>query len=207
MKKYVQFTAGRGPVECARACQLIFEKFCQEAVHSAFVNIIDVEKHNTEYDCIMSAMIQLTSDNDIDIIKLQKAWEGTILYKAISNKYRPNHKRKNWFVGCKFIDPLELPNIDEKDIKYESMRASGNGGQNVNKVESCVRATHIPTNISVKCSIERSQAQNKELARKLLMIKLGDLNNEKQENFKNSNWSNHTQLERGNPIKTFEGKL
>ena len=134
-------------------------------------------------------------------------WQGTILWRSTRNPFRPGHKRCNWFVGVNFFDELELPHIDDADIDYQTCRSGGKGGQNVNKVESAVRALHIPTGLSVKCSDERSQSLNRALARQRLLLKLRQLNDNALADSKSRQWSNHDSLERGNPVKKFSGPL
>ena len=201
MKHYIQITAGRGPVECARAVTLVAREIVK-AIPS--LQLAECEPHNQVEGCYMS--MTFVTDEPISETVV-KEWQGTVVWRSTANPYRPVHKRSNWFVGVTFLDEVELPEIAESDIVYETCRSGGKGGQNVNKVETTVRAIHIPSGIAVKCSDERSQSQNKARARERLLLKLRRLNDNVLAVTKSAQWSNHDSLERGNPIKKFTGKL
>ena len=203
-KVYIQITSGRGPVECCRVVVRITQMIIEQ-VQNLNYNVELVEHEDGPEDCCMfSATLSVEGKN---IISLKEEWEGSVLWVAQKNPFRPWHRRKNWFVGVHFFKPIQASTINENDITYESMRSSGPGGQNVNKVETAVRAIYLPTGLSVVASDMRSQSQNKKLARERLIMKLSAAEEEKQMQQTHDVWMNHNTLERGNPVKKFKGDL
>ena len=138
---------------------------------------------------------------------LKNEWEGTIKWVCTKNTIRPNHKRKNWFIGVSFYEVPEPIEIRDIDIRFQSMRSSGPGGQNVNKVESAVRATHIPTGISVVVQTSRDQSMNRKIAYRHLIDRLSLMEKYKTDVLNADMWNEHTALQRGGQIKTFKGEL
>jgi len=197
-KWFIQFTAGRGPEECNSACRKVAKLFVEECVNKKML-IHFIDGHDGK-----SAMF--ASPDDLN--ELKNKWEGTIKYICTKNTIRPNHKRKNWFVGCKFYEYKDNEvKLDLKDVRIDTMRASGAGGQHVNRTESCVRLVHIPTGITVICQAERSQIRNREIGLQILKSKIAEYNKTGQLEEQREKWLDQIQLERGNEVLIFKGEL
>ena len=203
-KTYMQITSGRGPIECCRVVVLVMQKIIEQARKLGLETKLVEHEDGPQDGCMFSATLAVQGDG---ISLLTDEWEGSVLWVAQKNPFRPWHRRKNWFVGVHAFKPLEKARVSERDITYDTLRASGPGGQNVNKVETAVRATHRPSGISVVASDLRSQSQNKKLAYERLMMKLSAMEEEKQMHQTRDVWMNHNTLERGNPVKKFKGDL
>lgn len=202
-KIYLQITSGRGPAECCRVVALILEKILKQSKDKGLkAEVIDRENGPLNRT-LLSATLSIEGKDTIEIVS---EWEGTVQWISKS-PYRVYHKRKNWFIGIQTFTVSVNQEASEKEIRYETLRASGPGGQHVNKTESAVRAVHVPTGISVTASDQRSQLQNKKLATERLLVKLAVWNVEQAMITAQSNWSNHNNLQRGNPVKTIESPL
>ncbi|MBF0542532.1 MAG: peptide chain release factor H [Nitrospirae bacterium] len=200
MNSWLQVTSGRGPEECCWVVYNVTNKILEEAakagIKSEIIDVIMGDKPNT----FKSSLIKIEGDNLTDFTS---QWNGTIQWIGKS-MFRPNHKRKNWFVGvnCLIYDESDI-NLLSKDIKIETMRASGHGGQHVNKTESAIRATHIPTGLTAIAQEERSQFSNKKLCLARLSEKIKQFDTLKKVEKKQEIWSQHNMLVRGNPVCIF----
>ena len=188
----LQISSGQGPVECELAVEGIFN-----SLQSEFSDIENLSRHKSRFSDGYTSIL-FSTDTDLSFL------EGTIQW-ICKSPIRPNHKRKNWFVDVSIIDEVEEV-VDEMDVKFERFHCGGNGGQNVNKVETGVRVIHIPTGIRVTSTAQRSQAQNKaECLRKLNVI-LSDMKEYNIAKQKNDAWSENYKIVRGNPVRVYVGE-
>jgi peptide chain release factor len=201
MEKIIQITSGRGPAECSWVVAQVLKTFIEEAKEKNIKTTMLQREIGIENGTVETATILVESDNLTDFIN---SWVGTIQWIGQS-QFRKFHKRKNWFIGIFEVEKSSATEISENDIQYQAMRSSGAGGQHVNKVSSAVRATHIPTGISVVSMDSRSQHQNKKLATERLLQKFKE---ETVKQFKaefQAQWMNQLQIQRGNPVRVFQG--
>ena len=204
----LQLSAGQGPVECSQAVGLalkVIEKKCREKdIKLDIVEAIEMK----ERGCFKSALLQLDSTKSDSAKQLAQSWQGAMLWICQSpflpDKKRPKNKRKNWFFSGKMyeVNDTQL----DKAVTFQTCRASGAGGQHVNTTDSAVRATHTATGVSVRVESERSQHANKRLARALLFQKLETAKLEQMTQQEKARWQQHSEVERGNPVRTFKGE-
>jgi peptide chain release factor len=135
-----------------------------------------------------------------------RGWIGTVQWTCPS-PIRPQHKRKNWFLAISHLPdvPLSEVDVDPSELRFETFRAGGPGGQHQNTTDSAVRALHVPTGLCAVARDERSQHRNKALAAERLaqMLKLrGEIDAIADQQLIQAS---HDQIERGNPVRRFSG--
>lgn len=201
MEKIIQITSGRGPAECEWVVAQVLKKMLEEAAIYGIKHNMLYREPGAENGTVATALIKLEGP---ETTRFVASWLGTILWIGKS-AYRKFHKRNNWYVGIFEVQSNPQDHFQESDIRYQAIRSSGAGGQHVNKVSSAIRATHIPTGLSVLAMDSRSQHQNKKWATSRLLEKLSERADQKIKQQMQHTWLNQTQIERGNPIRTFEG--
>ncbi|MDV7696463.1 peptide chain release factor H [Chryseobacterium soli] len=201
MEKIIQITSGRGPLECQWVVAKVLKAFLDEAKQNTIDYEIIHRENGDENLTLKSATLLLKGKN---VSEFLTSWLGSICWTGKST-FRKFHKRSNWFIGIFEIEDVEKIHFNEKDIQFQTTRSQGSGGQNVNKVNTAVRATHITTGESVFAQDSRSQLDNKKLAIARLHEKVMGLYIRQLEKRMQETWNNHLQVQRGNPVRTFSG--
>lgn len=194
----LHITSGKGPEECRWVVAQLARAFAREARDAGLVcEVID----GTE-DLPASVLLRIAGESAPAFAAARvgtNQWIGT-------SPQRPAHKRRNWFVGVALAPlPDAIPDLGEHDIAYQAMRASGPGGQHVNKTDSAVRATHLPTGLVATAQEQRSQHANRKLARLKLAIMLEEQRGQALGDVRRSQWQAYQELERGNAVRVYEG--
>jgi peptide chain release factor len=204
MKKIIiQITSGKGPAECCRVVACVQSLMLKQAKQQDIQIEVLENKAGELKGTLLSTTMMATGDN---LDAFVKEWVGAVQWIAQS-PYRKYHKRKNWFVGVAAFDVKELTLWNSKDVKLETCRSSGPGGQNVNKVETAVRGTHLPSGIQVLAIDTRSQLENKKLCLARLEAKVLVWHTEQLVEQQQNQWIEHYLLQRGNPVKTIKEDL
>ena len=175
--------AGTGGVDAMDWAQMLYRMYVRWAEKKNYkVTLVDMQD-DTEAG-IKSATLIVEGENAYGYLKNEKGVHRLVRISPFNSA----GKRQTSFAALEVMPEIEddmTVEIDPEDLRIDTYRSSGAGGQHVNKTDSAIRITHLPTHIVVTCQNERSQHQNKEMAMKILMSKLTELKEqEHKENLK-----------------------
>lgn len=201
MKRHViVISSGYGPVEVRQFVARLAERI-ESIIEQAGLLIEEVVIHGDEH---APGSVEFFIGGD-DVLLLGEL--GTHALVARSD-FRGKYSRKRWYASVTrhdavpLVDVLDLK-IDPREIEMTAMRASGPGGQNVNKTSTAVRIRHLPSGLVVRAADERSQRANVKQAMARLMWILRERENRQSAQRQTQKWSTHARLERGFPVRTY----
>jgi len=160
----IVLTAGAGGTEACDWVDMLYRMYTRHCDKMGYAVQIE-DKSPGDVVGYKSMQIKIEGDNAYGWLKGEKGAHRLVRLSP----FNANNKRQTTFAGVDVMPILENDDVNDvkivdSDLEISTMRSGGKGGQNVNKVESAVRIKHLPTGVQVKCSQERSQLRNKEIA-------------------------------------------
>ncbi len=192
---------GAGGLESQDWAEMLLRMYTRWAERRGFdLSILDLQP--AEEAGIKSATLEIKGDHVYGYLKAEKGVHRLVRISPFDSQSRRHTSFASVFVYPEIDDDIDVE-IEEGDLRIDTYRASGAGGQHVNKTDSAVRITHEPTGIVVSCQQERSQHKNRSTAMKMLRAALYDRALEEQRAEKDALEATKTDIGWGNQIRSY----
>lgn len=198
---FLEINAGAGGTEAQDWAEMLFRMYTRFAHKRGYQTEI-LSEHAGEEAGIKSATIKIIGPKAYGWLKKESGVHRLVRISP----YDANAKRHTSFASVwvypEIDDSIDII-VEDKDLRVDTYRASGAGGQHINKTDSAVRMTHIPTNVVVQCQTDRSQHKNRETAMKMLKARLYELELRKKQESLNQQEANKKEIGWGSQIRSY----
>jgi peptide chain release factor 2 len=198
---YLEIHAGAGGTESQDWANMLLRMYTRWAERRKF-KVEMMEIHDGEEAGVKSATIQIKGHNAYGWLKTESGVHRLVRISPFDSAARRHTSFSSAWVYPVVDDSIDIE-INESDLKFDTYRSSGAGGQHVNTTDSAIRITHIPTGIVVACQAERSQHKNRATAMQMLKARMYEQELEKREAAANAEAAAKSQIGWGHQIRSY----
>jgi peptide chain release factor 2 len=198
---YLEVHAGAGGTESQDWAQMLMRMYTRWAEKNGYkVELLEI--HDGEEAGIKSSTLQIRGPSAYGWLKTESGVHRLVRISPFDSQARRHTSFASVWVYPAIDDSIEI-DVNEGDVRTDTYRASGAGGQHINTTDSAVRLTHVPTGIVVQCQSERSQHKNRATAWKMLRARLYELELEKRESAAAAEAASKTEIGWGHQIRSY----
>jgi peptide chain release factor 2 len=197
----VSIHAGSGGTDAQDWAEMLFRMYLRWAEKKGYKTKM-FDKQDSDEGGIKSATFSVEGDYAYGYLKNEKGVHRIVRISPFDSSARRHTSFSSVDVMPEIDDEIEV-DIDSEDLRIDTYRSSGAGGQHVNKTDSAIRITHLPTNIVVTCQNERSQHQNKDVAMRILKSKLVELAEQEHKEKIDELAGDYSQITWGSQIRSY----